>query len=58
MEVNRVVNGCYIRIEIPDGELKAIMDEINKAQETIYKCYNRLQDLGVIIIKEQAASSN
>ncbi len=50
--------GYFIQLEIPEGELKEIMDELNKAQETIYKCYGRLQELGAVTIKKQADSGN
>lgn len=40
----------YIRIEIEDGEIKKIMDQLTEAQETIYKCYSKLQDIGVLTI--------
>ncbi len=43
-----------IRISVPDGEVKRILDELTKAQETIYKCYNKLQELGVVTISEAA----
>ncbi|MCH5315760.1 MAG: hypothetical protein J1E81_07590 [Eubacterium sp.] len=46
------MNNYNIRIEIEDGEVKQILKELNEAQETIYKCYIKLQSLGVLKIKE------
>jgi len=43
----------FLTFEIQEGELKEIMDEIDKAQNTIYRCYNRLTDLGVVSIKKK-----
>jgi hypothetical protein len=47
-----------IRIEVPEGEVKKILDELTLAQNKIYECYNRLESLGVVIIKEQTTSDN
>ena len=45
-----------VRIEIPEGEVKQILDELNEAQSKIYECYSRLQDLGVLtVVKKDAA---
>lgn len=52
------MNGYSIRIEIQEGQVKEILDRLNAAQETIYRCYQELQDLGVVVVKEKAASSN
>ena len=52
-----MTNGL-IQIEIPGGKIKAIMDELDQAQETIYRCYSELQDLGVVVIRQDAASGN
>lgn len=41
-----------ILIKIPDGRIKEIMDKMNKAQETIYECYNELVMLGVVTIEK------
>lgn len=48
----------YIRIEVPEGEVKNILDELAQAQNKIYECYNRLEDLGVVVVKEQTTSEN
>lgn len=52
-----MTNGL-IQIEIPEGKLKVIMDELSQAQETIYRCYSQLRDLGVVVIRTDAASGN
>ncbi len=45
-----------VRIEIPEGEVKQILDELNEAQSKIYECYSRLQGLGVLtVVKKDAA---
>ena len=41
------LNGYSVRMEVKKGEVKKIMDRLTKAQETIYECYNELQELGV-----------
>ena len=38
--------------------LQRILDRLNEAQQTIYRCYQELQDLGVVVVKEKAASGN
>lgn len=43
-----------MRIEIQEGEVKKILDELTEAQETIRRCYHKLQDLGVVVLKEKA----
>lgn len=47
-----------MQIEIQEGEVKKILDELMAAQETIWRCYNKLRDLGVVVLKEKAASGN
>lgn len=41
-----------INIEIPKGELKEILDKLTDAQETVYECYSRLEQLGVLKMVE------
>ena len=45
-------------IEIDEGELEAIFKEMEAAKETIYRCYDRLRELGLVTIKKEAASGN
>lgn len=47
-----------IRIEVEDGEIEQILKELNEAQETIFKCYNRLQTLGVLKIKKSPSAND
>jgi hypothetical protein len=46
-----------IRIEITENEVKNILDELTAAQQKIFECYQRLEDLGVVSIKK-ATSDN
>jgi len=50
----------FIRLEIPEGKVKELLDEMAKAQDIILKCYRELEDLGVVTIvpKGKAASGN
>lgn len=52
------MNKFGIQIEVPEGEVKAVLDKLTKAQETIRECYQELEDLGVLVIKEETASGN
>lgn len=53
------MNNYSIRIEVPEGELSKILNKLNKAQETIYECYQELERLGVVkLVKEKDASGN
>lgn len=45
-----------IEIEVQEGRVKEILDELTAAQETIYKCYCELEKLGVLVIKEKTIS--
>lgn len=47
------MNRHLMTIEIDDMELNAIMEELHAAEETIYKCYEKLRDLGVLSIKKE-----
>ena len=47
-----------IRLEIPDGKVEEILDRLTAAQETIRECYQELEDLGVLVVKEETASGN
>ncbi|SDD88364.1 hypothetical protein [Sporomusa acidovorans] len=46
----------FIRIEVEDGEVEQIIQELYAAQEKIYQCYNRLISLGVVTVKPPAAT--
>lgn len=51
------MNSVSIRVKVDGEELAKIMDDLAKAQETIYNCYSRLNDLGVLEISEKSAAS-
>ncbi len=46
-----------VRIEVKPGEVENILNELNEAQEKIYKCYLRLSDIGVLTISETEGES-
>ena len=48
----------FIQFEVDDAELKEIFNELNKAQETIYKCYSRLQSLGIVKFKKSPSEND
>lgn len=52
------MNNYGIHIEIPEGKIKEILDKLTKAQKTIYECYNELEQLGVVTVREKAVSGN
>lgn len=52
------MNNSYIRIEVPEGKVKEIIDRLNAAQEVIYHCYDELTQLGVLTVKEKTTSCN
>lgn len=53
-----IMTDYNIRIEVEDGEVEEILKELNEAQETIYKCYNKLQSLGVLKIKKSPSAND
>ena len=42
------MSGMYMNIEIDEKELKQIFEDIHRAEMTIYECYKRLRDLGIV----------
>lgn len=46
------MNNFGIRIEVPEGEVKKILDELTEAQDKISECYSKLEKLGVLVIKK------
>lgn len=46
------MNNYSIRIEVAVSEIENIFKELNEAQEKIYECYRKLQDLGVVTISK------
>ena len=52
-------NERLITVVIQDGELEEVMRELQEAQDTIFRCYSRLEKLGVLRIeKKDTASGN
>ncbi len=47
-----------IHTEIDDEELKDILSKLSEAQETILKCYHRLELLGVVKIQKKDETVN
>lgn len=52
------MNGYYIRLEINAEEVKQILSRLEEAQKTILDCYEQLERLGVLKIRENGAASN
>ncbi|WP_154658792.1 hypothetical protein [Agathobaculum desmolans] len=52
------MNNYAIHIEIPEGRVQEILNELTVAQETIRRCYDELTRLGVITVKEKTVSGN
>lgn len=46
------MNKYIISIEVAEGEVGRILEELHAAQETIYNCYSKLEKLGAVKIKE------
>lgn len=47
------MNSYGIRIVVPEGKVKEILDRLTAAQETINDCYQELRDLGVLVIEQE-----
>ena len=48
-----------LRIKVKDGEVEAVLAELEKAQTVIRDCYCKLQNLGALVVeKKEAASGN
>lgn len=45
-------------ISVHDGELDEIMKKLNEAQNTIYQCYSRLEELDVMRIESRKPDIN
>lgn len=42
-----------ISIRVPEGELKAILEQMEEARKTIYECYLKLGALGYVEITKE-----
>lgn len=47
-----------IVMEVRGGRLENILRELDTARETIYRCYRELQEMGVLVIKEEPPESD
>lgn len=47
-----------IKTEIDDEELKEILSNLSKAQETTLECYHRLELLGLVKIQKKDKTVN
>lgn len=52
------MNKYAVQLEMPKGKVEEILEKLNAAQETIRECYQELEGLGVLVIKEETASGN
>lgn len=52
------MNPYILKIAVKDGEIDKILKDLTKAQETIYQCYRRLEELGVLVIDKAAETEN
>lgn len=52
------MNPFIVKIAVKDGEIDKILKDLTKAQETIYQCYRRLEELGVLVIDKAAETEN
>lgn len=55
MKRGELMDKYLLRIEVPDGEIKNILEELTEAQEKIMNCYDQLRYLGVLTIKKATA---
>ena len=50
------MTGYFIKIEVEDGQVKGILERLQKAQKEIYECYNELEEIGVLTITPKKRS--
>lgn len=49
----------FVKIKIDEPTLSQIMNDLEKAQETISRCYEQLRELGILVLeKGETASGN
>lgn len=51
------MNKYLVHLEMPKGKVGEILEKLSSAQETIRECYQELEDLGVLVIKDLASFS-
>lgn len=47
------MDGFFAHIEVKDGEVEKILAEMDEAKETIRRCYDRLVELGFVVIQRK-----
>ena len=47
----------YALVDIDESEFAEIMRNLEEARQTIYECYSRLGEIGVLTIKNETAVS-
>ena len=45
------MNKYAIRIEVPDGKVRELLERLDAAQQEIYNCYRELDELGVLTMQ-------
>ena len=46
------MNSYVVRIEVPEGEVRTILEELEKAQRVILDCYGRHAGLGAYLARQ------
>lgn len=46
------MNSYVVRIEVPEGEVRTILEELEKAQRVILDCYGRHAELGAYLAQQ------
>lgn len=41
----------FVELSIEDSELAEVLHELEEARETIYRCYERLRDMDVVVLR-------
>lgn len=47
------MSSFYVRFEVKEEEVKEIFAELKEATEKIFKCYSRLDQLGIMTIRKE-----
>ncbi|WP_166434420.1 hypothetical protein [Enterocloster lavalensis] len=46
-----------MRFAINNTELQEVFEELHNAQQTIYECYRKLEDMGVVVMEGDSGHS-
>ena len=41
----------FVELSVDDRELTEVLHELEEARETIYRCYERLRDMDVVVLR-------